>query len=107
MSTSDMVALEARCGAALVRRMANAQARVLDFTFDVVQTPVAAMPGLEMLRAASLLVDVVALRSDVDAAPVDLNDGDAIAIDGVRHIVVSREDFELLGQVQFRLDPRP
>ncbi len=101
-----MAAFERRCGAALVSRMANAQARVLDFAFDVVKTPVAAVPGLEMIRAASTLVDVVAMRADVDAAPVDLDDGVQLSVDDVPHTIVSREDFEALGQVQFRLEPR-
>lgn len=94
----------ARAGEAMLRRTADAVLRTMDYEFAG-KRAAAGMVGLEQITAQSSAVRVVALRADVDAAPVDLFDDDVLSVDGVPHRIVSRVEQDELGQVTFLLSP--
>lgn len=96
----------ARAGEAMVRRWANAEARVLDHTFAVVRKNSPALPSLDGLAAQSRLIEILALRQDIDAAPVDLYEGNDLSVDAVPFVIAKRFDQDDLGQVTFHLEPR-
>jgi hypothetical protein len=96
-----------RAGGSMLHRLANAQARVVDYEFGVIRREASDLVGLEQLSAQSEQIVIVAHADDIAAAPVDLFEDDAIEVDGTDYRITRRTDQADLGQVTFSLSPRP
>lgn len=95
-----------RAGESMLRRFANATARVMDFEFGVNRREDGGLVGLDQVQAQSQLIVIVAHADDIAAAPVELNEEDLLEVDGAEYRVVRRTDQADLQHVTFTLAPR-
>jgi hypothetical protein len=94
-----------RAGESMLRRFANATARVLDFEFGVNRREDPGFVGMEQVQAQSELIVIVAHAADVAAAPVELYEEDLLEVDGADYRIVRRTEQADLGHVTFTLGP--
>lgn len=100
----------AQAGADVLAATANATASVAGYSFAVRLRNRASLPGFgtgNMAPAQSRNITVIAALADVAGAPVDLFDGDRLAIDDTAYTIAVRTDDAQLGQTTLQLEQVP